>query len=134
MPVVVDLPLVPATPIRSGAALNRSASRRARVVIGAPTRRAAWTSGTVSSTAAETTSTWSARVTPLPSCGCSPMPLLAQEIEFGAVAALVERAVGAFDPAAARLDDQGQRRHAATADAAEEVIAILHHGRGVQAA
>ncbi len=55
MPVVVDLPLVPATPIRNGAALKSSASNSARVTIGAPMRRAATTSGTVSSTAAEIT-------------------------------------------------------------------------------
>ena len=41
MAVVVDLPLVPATPTRAGAALNKWASRAARVTIGAPARRAA---------------------------------------------------------------------------------------------
>ena len=53
MPVVVDLPLVPATPMRTGAALNSSASSSARFSRAAPTRWAATTSGTVSSTAAE---------------------------------------------------------------------------------
>ena len=55
MPVVVDLPLVPATPIESGAALNNCASSSARVTTFAPTRRAATMSGTVASTAAEAT-------------------------------------------------------------------------------
>ena len=53
--VVVDLPLVPPTPTRTGAALNRSDSSSARVTMGAPTRRADWTSGMVSSMAADTT-------------------------------------------------------------------------------
>ena len=67
MAVVVDLPLVPATPTLTCAALNSWASSCARVRIGAPTRRAAWTSGMVSSTAVETTSVWSALVSPDPS-------------------------------------------------------------------
>lgn len=51
MPVMVDLPLVPATPIEVGAALNSSLSSWGRVLISAPTRFAAPMSGTVSSTA-----------------------------------------------------------------------------------
>ena len=51
MPVMVDLPLVPATPIEVGAALNSSLSSWGRVLIVAPTRFAAPMSGTVSSTA-----------------------------------------------------------------------------------
>ncbi len=76
MPVVVDFPLVPATPTDSGAALNSSASSSAREMIAAPARRAAWTSGTVSSTAPDATRIWSARVIPLPSWGCRPTPRL----------------------------------------------------------
>ena len=57
MAVIVDLPEVPATPTRSGAALNSSLSSSARRWTRAPTARAATMSGTVSSTAAEATST-----------------------------------------------------------------------------
>ena len=74
MPVVVDLPLVPPTAMLCGAALNSWASSSARRITGTPRRRADCTSGTVSSTAAEVTRICSARVTPLPSCGCRPMP------------------------------------------------------------
>ena len=55
IPVVVDLPEVPATPTERGAALNRRASSSGRVTMDAPTRRAATTSGMVPSTAAEVT-------------------------------------------------------------------------------
>ena len=51
MPVMVDLPEVPATPTRLGAALNRSDNSSGRVTMRAPTRLAALMSGTVSSTA-----------------------------------------------------------------------------------
>jgi hypothetical protein len=51
----------------------------------------------------------------------------AQEIEPFAVASLVERAIGALDMSAPRLDDQGEGSHAATADAAEKVISMLGH-------
>ena len=67
MPTVVDLPLVPATPTPKAAELKSSARSLARVVTVAPIRRAACTSGTVSSTAADVTTTWLARLTPLPS-------------------------------------------------------------------
>ena len=55
MPVTVDLPLVPATPIGSELALNRLASSSARVIRSAPARSAATMSATVGSTAAEAT-------------------------------------------------------------------------------
>ena len=51
MPVMVDLPLVPATPTEVGAALNSSLSNSGRVLMVAPARLAAPTSGTVSSMA-----------------------------------------------------------------------------------
>ena len=51
MPVMVDLPLVPATPTEVGAALNSSLSSSGRVLMVAPARRAAPMSGTVSSMA-----------------------------------------------------------------------------------
>ena len=60
-------------------------------------------------------------------------PAGAQEIESFGIASLVERAVGAFHPSAPRLDDQGERGHAATADAAEKVISDLGHRRNLQA-
>jgi len=53
MPVTVDLPLVPATPIGIVLALNRSASISARVRRGQSSRSAAIMSGTVGSIAAE---------------------------------------------------------------------------------
>src|SRR3546814_14812605 len=56
MPVVVDLPLVPPTAMPVGAALNRRARSWGRVICLVPRRRAAWTSGTVSATAADVTS------------------------------------------------------------------------------
>ena len=67
-------------------------------------RRAArpGTSGTVSSTAAEATTIWSARVMPLPSCGKSAMPCARRKSNLCAVPALVERAVGAGDRVALR--------------------------------
>ena len=49
----------------------------------------------------------------------------AQEIESFGIASLVERAVGALDPSAPGLDDQSERGHAATADAAKKVISRL---------
>ena len=67
IPVVVDLPLVPATPIRRPAALKSSDRSVGRVTTVAPRRFAARTSGTTSSIAAETTRIWSADVRPLPS-------------------------------------------------------------------
>ena len=130
MPVVVDLPLVPATPMLRRAALNSSASScGAGDQAGAPTRRAACTSGTVSSTAAEVTTIWSGPVTPLPSCGNSAMPRARRKSNFCARAALVERAVGARDRGAPGLHDQRERQHAAAADAAEEIGSVSIHRR-----
>lgn len=74
MPVTVDLPLVPATPIGSGLALNRSASRSARRIRRHPVACAATMSATLSSTAAEATTIWSAETIPLPSCANRSMP------------------------------------------------------------
>ena len=56
-----------------------------------------------------------------------------QEIKSFAVASLVERAVRTLDTSAPRLDDQCERSHAATADAAEKVISMLGHRRNLQA-
>ena len=133
MPTVVDLPLVPATPTLKSARLNSSASSFARVMMVAPTRRAACTSGTVSSTAVEVTRIWSAAADAAAVLRVQHDPAAAQEIESFGVASLVERAVGAFHPSAARLDDQGERSHAATADAAEKVVFGLGHRRYLQA-
>ena len=70
MPVMVDLPEVPATPMEAGATLNSSLSSWGRVLMVAPTAFAAPMSGTVSSTAPVAMTVWSGRVTPEPSCGC----------------------------------------------------------------
>ena len=69
IPVTVLLPLVPPTAIRTGAALNSLASSCARDRRGQPSSFARTISGTLSSTAAEATSTCSGAVIPLPSCG-----------------------------------------------------------------
>ena len=83
MPVVVDLPLVPPTAMLCGAALKSWASNSARRITGTPSRRAACTSGTVSSTAADVTRICSARVTPLPSWACSSIPCFRRNSNFG---------------------------------------------------
>jgi hypothetical protein len=57
MPVTVDLPLVPPMAMPQGATLNSRASSSARLIRGQPSSRARTISGTVSSTAAEATST-----------------------------------------------------------------------------
>jgi len=85
MPVVVDLPLVPPMAMPVGAALNSSANSSARVMRASPSRAAARTSGTVSSTAADATRICSGRVSPLPSCLCSPMPRARRKSNLGAV-------------------------------------------------
>ncbi len=82
MPVTVDLPLVPATPIRLADALNSDASSSARVIRCAPTASAATMSGTVASTAAEATTIWSADTIPLPSWRWSAMPRAARSSNF----------------------------------------------------
>jgi hypothetical protein len=74
MPVMVDLPLVPATPTEVGAALNSCDSSWGRVTMVAPARFAAPMSGTVSSMAPVATTICPARVTPDPSCGCRVTP------------------------------------------------------------
>ena len=51
----------------------------------------------------------------------------AQEVEAREVAALIQRSVGAFDHTTQRSDDEGERRHAAAADAAEEVRLAWNH-------
>src|SRR5262245_65746948 len=56
----------------------------------------------------------------------------AQEIKTFEISSLIKRPVGPLDPSAPRLDDQGERSHAATADAAEKVISKLGHRRKLQ--
>ena len=85
MPVMVDLPLVPATPIEAGAALNSWLSSSGRVTMRAPARFAAPMSGTVSSMAPVATTVWSGRVTPEPSCGCRVTPWASSQANFSGV-------------------------------------------------
>ena len=85
MPVMVDLPEVPATPIEVGAALNSCDSSSGRVRMRAPTRFAAPMSGTVSSTAPVATTIWSGLVTPEPSCGCRATPWPSSQANFSGV-------------------------------------------------
>ena len=49
-------------------------------------------------------------------------PACTQKIKFFGIAPLVKRSVRTFYPSAPGLDDQGERGHAATADAAKKVI------------
>ena len=82
MPVTVDFPLVPATPIGSVLALNSDASSSGRLSRSAPTRSAATISATLASTAADATTICSAEVTPDPSCGNSVTPFAARSSNF----------------------------------------------------
>ncbi len=85
MPVMVDLPLVPATPIEVGAELKICDSSWGRVRMVAPTRRAAPMSGTVSSTAPVATTTWSGPVTPDPSWANRVTPWARSQSNFSGV-------------------------------------------------
>jgi hypothetical protein len=84
MPVMVDLPLVPATPTEVGAALKIRLSSSGRVTMAAPSRFAAPMSGTVSSTAPVATTVMSARM-PDPSCGCRVTPCARSQSNFSGV-------------------------------------------------
>ena len=53
-----------------------------------------------------------------------------QKFKSYGISPLIKRPVGALDPPAPRLDNQGERGHAATADAAKKVI--LAHRRNLQ--
>jgi hypothetical protein len=55
-----------------------------------------------------------------------------QEIKPRRISPLIKRPVGALDASAPRLDDQGERSHAATADAAKKVISMSGHRRKLQ--
>ena len=59
-------------------------------------------------------------------------PACAQEIKSFGVAPLVERAVRTLYPSAPGLDDQGERGHATTADAAKKVISKSGHRRNLE--
>jgi hypothetical protein len=51
----------------------------------------------------------------------------AQEIKPFQIAPLIERSVGTLDPSAGRLDEQGERGHATTADAAKKIVSKQGH-------
>jgi hypothetical protein len=85
-------------------------------------------SGTVSSTAALATITWSALTTPL---RVQPDVEVGQEPELRAGHALVERPVGPLHAHAHGLDDEGERQHAAAADAGKEVGSVAKHVRAI---
>ena len=129
MPVVVDLPLVPATPIADGASLKSWASSSARDRRAAPTSAAAITSGTLSSTAAEATRICPARKTPEPSWAWSAIPNPLKLVEFGVGAPLIEGPVGPFDMMAGPIDDHRQGEHARTANTTEEIVFCFTHCR-----
>src|SRR4051812_11360523 len=56
-----------------------------------------------------------------------------QKVESFGIASLVQRAIGTLDPSAAGLDDQSERGHATTADAAKKVISWGGHRQNLQA-
>jgi hypothetical protein len=55
-----------------------------------------------------------------------------QKIKSFGIAPLVERTVGTLNPSTPRLDDQSERGHATTANAAEKVISELGHWRNLE--
>jgi hypothetical protein len=55
-----------------------------------------------------------------------------QKIKSLGVASLVKRAIRTLNPSAPGLDDQGERGHAATTDAAEKVISKVRHWRNLE--
>ena len=133
MPTVVDFPLVPATPTLKAEALKSSARSFARVVTAAPMRRAACTSGMVSSTAAEVTRIWLARRMPLPSCGCSSTPRERRKSNRSVLRPWSSaRSEPSTRPPPAWMI-KGERGHATTADAAKKVISWGEHRRNLQA-
>ena len=129
----VDLPLVPATPTLRGAALNScgeqlGAGHQRRADARAPPARRA----PCLSTAAEVTTVWSARVTPLPSCG-KQRDAVARAGNRTSAPCGPGRARGrSRRPRALRAQDQRQRQHAAAADAAEEIVPASLHRRKLQ--
>src|ERR1700720_2116389 len=56
----------------------------------------------------------------------------AQKIKSFGIASLVKRPVGTLNPSAPGLDDQSERGHAATADAAKKVISKVRHWRNLE--
>jgi hypothetical protein len=55
-----------------------------------------------------------------------------QKIKSFGIAPLVKRPVRTLNPSAPGLDDQGERGHAATTDAAEKVISKVRHWRNLE--
>ena len=96
-------------------------------------RRAACTSGMVSSTAAEVTKDLAGPADATAILRMQQHAPRAQKVESFGVASLVERAIRTLDPSAAGLDDQSERGHATTADAAKKVISWGEHRRNLQA-
>jgi hypothetical protein len=59
-------------------------------------------------------------------------PSRTQKIKSLGISPLIKRPVGTLDPSAPRLNDQGERGHAATPDAAKKVVSKLGHRRNLQ--
>jgi hypothetical protein len=55
-----------------------------------------------------------------------------QKIESFGIATLIERAVRTLNQSTPGFDDQGERGHATTADAAKKVISELGHRRNLE--
>jgi hypothetical protein len=60
-------------------------------------------------------------------------PACAQEIKSFQIAPLIERSVGTLYPSTPGLDEQGERSHATTADAAKKIVSKQGHQRNLQA-
>ena len=131
MPVVVDFPLVPATPIASGAALNNCASKfgprhHART---RPPRRDDVGDCRLDRRRRDHDLI---RASDTAAVLCIELnAACAQEGEFRRRPPLVERTVGAFDLKTLVAQDQCQRQHAAPADAAEEITLFVIHRRNL---
>ena len=133
MPTVVDLPLVPATPIAKGGVVEELGEKLcARHDSGADATRSLHVGDRLLDCRGGdqdlAVAANSAAILRMEQHATS-----AQEIKSFAVASLVERAIGTLDTSAPRLDDQREGSHAATADATEKVISMLGHRQYLQA-
>ena len=133
MPTVVDLPLVPATPTPKAAAVEELGEKpRAGGDGGTDTTRGLHVGDRLlDSGGGDQDLTGPANAAAI--LRMKQHATRTQEIKSFGIAPLVERAVGTLDPSAPGLDDQGERGHAATADAAKKVISKLGHRRNLQA-
>ena len=131
MPTVVDLPLVPATPIPKAARLKSWARRdRAGGNGGTDTTRGLHVGDRLLNSGGDDQDLpGSPDATAI--LRMKQHPTSTQKIKSFGIAPLVKRPVGTLDPTAPGLNDQSERGHAATADAAKKVIFKLGHRRNL---